>query len=192
MFPAFHSASPMRRWASTNLNESGFASLVSTTTKPTASATRAVISGMGKPGGPGTMGPTWMKLFFILLGADDDVSSFRLVGWNRVMKDTLNDLWVPQPFAEFSVTASTAVGVAGAAVLNTERFADTIAPVALMLEDGKIAAGTSLTATVWIHTPANNTPGHVIIPTRAFELLEFTSDQTTGTSTANILYSWLR
>lgn len=196
MYTAFHQISDFKRWADTNINESAFASLVATTTKPAASATSAVLDlNVGQEGAGGAVIPTWMKLMFIGLGADDDVTSFRIVGWNKIRTgqgDGPNTLWIPQTILEVSCTFSTSVGVASSPVLNTERFADTIAPVALMLEDIKIAAGTSLSSDYRFFTPANNTPGHVIMPTRGFELLQFTSDQTTGTSTCNILYSFLR
>jgi hypothetical protein len=89
-------------------------------------------------------------------------------------------------------TAGTTVGVAGSSVLATERFADTITPVALMLEDRVIAAGTSVNSDVKIFSPANNTIAHVDLPFPAFELLEFTADQTTGTPTQNILWAGIR
>jgi hypothetical protein len=194
VYTAFHSFGRYKRWAGTNLNDASFASLIPTLTKPVASATSAVLDLTDGIADGGKI-PTWIKMLFIGLGAADDVTSFRLVGWNKVQVGqgvNPDTIWIPQPFAEFSVTFSTAVGIAASPVLNTEAFADTIAPVALMLEDQKIAAGTSLLSDCRIFTPANNTPGHVVMPIRGFELIQFTSDQTTGTSTCNILYTFLR
>lgn len=187
----FVQQSNLTRWAGTNLNTTSFDSKIPTITMPTASATAAVLD-LNDQRATGALTPKWLKLFFLLLGADNDAASFRLIGWNRAVKSGSTDLWMPQPFAEFACTGSACVGVAGAAVLNTERFADTIAPVALKIEDIKIAAGTSLMSDAYVYTPADDTAGHVVISTRGFELLEFSLDQTTNTPTGNILYSFLR
>lgn len=194
MYTALHQMGNFRRWAGTNIDATTFASKIPTVTKPQANSTTAVLDLAAEFGGGGFI-PTWMKLLFILLGADEDAASFRLIGWNRIRtgQGADNDtLWIPQPFAEFTCIAGAAVGIATAPVLNTERFADTIAPVALKLEDQKIAAGTSLLSDCRIYTPADDTVGHVIIPIRGFELLEMTIDQTVNTPTCNILYSFLR
>ncbi len=188
---SFQQITPMRRWAATNIDATSFASKIPTLTKPVASATAAVLDLGTELGSP--ICPIWMKMEFLLLGAENDVASFRLIGWNRVISAGVADLWVPQPFLEVSCIASQCVGIAASAVLNTERWADTIAPVALMAEDRKIAAGTSVNADLYVFTPANDTAGHIRLPILgAFEMLEFTLDQTTNTPTGNILYSWLR
>lgn len=191
MYTAFHSMGPLRRWAGTNIDATSFASKVPTMTKPMANATTAVLD-LGAAFGGSANVPTWWKLMFLLLGADEDAASFRLIGWNRMILDGSLDLWVPQPFAEFSCIAGAAVGVVGSAVLSTERFADTIAPVALKLPDIKIAAGTSLLSDVRVYTPADDTIGWVKMPISGYELLEFTLDQTTNTPTGNIVYAAIR
>jgi hypothetical protein len=187
----FQQTSDFRRWAGTNLDATTFATKSPTLTKPVASATAAVIN-LTNNLPSGAIVPNRLKLLFLLLGADGDVASFRIIGWNKAMDNTNPPLWVPQPILEVSCTASAVVGVAGSPVLSTERFVDTIAPVALMSEDRKIAAGTSLNADVFFYTPANDTIGHVILPNREFELMEFTLDQTTNTPTGNILYAFGR
>lgn len=191
MYTSFHQAGPLRRWAGTNLDATSFASKIPTITKPAASSTVAIID-LVNDFGNGGMVPTWWKFEFLLLGADNDVASFRFIGWNRATGNSTADLWVPQTFAEFSCTASAMVGIASTAVLNTERWCDTIAPVALMIEDIKIAAGTSLSSDTRVHTPQNDTSGYVIMPIRGYELLEFTLDQTTNTPTGNVLFTPLR
>lgn len=190
----FTQMSPWKRWAGTNLDATAFASKIPTITKPAASATAAVLDVANEFGNGGLI-PRRMRLSFLLLGADNDVASFRLISWNRIQSgqgDGPNMLWIPSPFLEVVCTASAAVGIASAPVLNTERFADTIAPVALMSEDRKIAAGTSLQSDVYYYTPANDTIAHISVPIRGCELLEFTIDQTTNTPTCNILYAFER
>ncbi len=174
---------PLRRWRTANENASSFASKIATVTKPTNDGVLDLTAYMHTIS-------DYIKLLPILLGSDNDASSMRVIGWHSVLLDTFTTLWVPVPIGEFVCTASAAVGIAGAAVLNTERFCDTLAPVALMTRDLKIAAGTSLNSTYGYLTPTNELIGHLIIPIGGFEMLELTSDQTTGTATFNCLWAF--
>lgn len=175
---------PLRRLRATNENASSFATRIPTITKP-------INDGVLDLTKNGNVIPCEIVLWPILLGSDNDVSSMRLIGWNSVLLDTFVTLWVPTIIGEFVCTASTCVGVAGAAVLNTERFADTIVPVAARNEDLVIGAGTAVNSETAVLSPTNDTPAHIILPIRAFELFEATSDQTTGTATFNVLYRLL-
>lgn len=177
----------VRRWAAANIDATSFASKIPTITEPVNDGVmdlRALQTGI--------VVPELIKLWVIGLGADNDVASIRIIGWHQVVKTSTNTLWVPTIIGEFSCTFSTCVGVAGAAVLDTERFADTIVPVAARLADQVIAAGTATNSLVGVCSPANNTPGHIILPISGFEKIEFTVDQTTNTPTVNILYSLLQ
>ncbi len=173
-----------RRWLATNQNASSFAAKIPTITEPTGDGVLNLTA-------DGNTVPKRLKLWPILLGSDNDVSSIRIIGWNRVIKDSSTTLWFPTIIGEFSCTASAAVGIASAAVVNTERFADTITPVAARTRDYVLAAGTATNSDYEVLSPANDTPAHIIMPVAAFEKLELTSDQTTGTSTLNVLYAFL-
>ena len=180
----FELASPVRRFRATNENASGFASKVPTITEPTGDGVLNLAYLQNKV-------PRFIKLWPILLGSDNDVSSMRLIGWHSVLKDGSTTLWFPTVIGEFVCTASAAVGVAAAAVLDTERFCDTIVPVAARTRDQKIAAGTSTGSQYESLSPVGDLIGHIIMPIAAFEKLELTSDQTTGTATFNCLYCFL-
>ena len=177
-------ARPFRRLRTTNEDATAFASKIPTTTEPTNDGVLNLTLN-------GNHVPERIKLIPILLGADNDVSSMRVLGWHSVLLSGSTVLWVPVIIAEYVCTASTQVGVAGSAVLATERFCDTITPVAARQRDFVIAAGTVVNSDYAVLSPVNNTTGHVVIPVAAFEKLEVTSDQTTGTSTFNVLFSLL-
>ncbi len=141
--------------------------------------------------GSGQIVPCRAKFWFIGLGSDNDAFSVRIIGWTRVDLDTMRPLWVPSLIAEYAVVVSAAVGVAGAAVLNTERFADTIAPVATHQGDLVIAAGTAINSEFQVLSPTGDVIGHVVMPLFGFEKLEFTFANTTGTPTKNVIYAFV-
>ncbi len=101
------------------------------------------------------------------IGADNTTYSMRIIGWRKV-----STLWVPTIIAELACTASAAVGVASAAVINTERFADTI---------------TLVSGIAVLNSPTNDTAGRFSICTTSFSKIEFTFDMT-GATSANLLY----
>src|SRR3990167_10925394 len=104
----------VRRWRATNENASGFASKIPTITEPSGDG----ILDLAKM----SIVPKLLKIWPILLGADDDVSSMRLIGWHQCLLAGSTTLWFPTIIGEFVCTASTAVGIAAATVLDTERL----------------------------------------------------------------------
>lgn len=174
----------LRRVRTTNEDASSFASKIPTITEPVNDGVLNLVAEGGRV-------PECIKLWVLLLGSSNDVSSMRVIGWHKCLLDGKTTLWIPTPIGEFVCTAGAQGGVAGSAVLNTELFADTIIPVALKLRDGKIAAGTSIMSDYRIESPADDTIAHIIMPIAGFEKLEFTSDQTTNTATFNVLYTFL-
>jgi hypothetical protein len=87
-----------------------------------------------QPNGDGVIGlssnlepPNVLAFAFFGAGADDNTAVARITGWRRVVLAGSDTIWVPTPLASLSLALSTAVGVAGAAVLDTDRFADSIA-----------------------------------------------------------------
>jgi hypothetical protein len=184
-------ARPYRRFRAVNESATGFASKVPTITEPTGTGADASSAAVLNLTNNNQLVPAYIKLLPILLGADNDVSSMRVIGWHRALLDGKTTLWIPHIIGEFACTASTAVGVAAAAVLNTERFCDGIAHVAARSLDQKIAAGTSVGSKYETVILANDTPALIVMPLYGFEKIELTSDQTTGTSTFNCLFSLL-
>ncbi len=174
-------ARAVRRWLATNQSATSFASKVPTITEPTGDGILDLRPFVQKR----------MKLWPLLLGSDNDVASFRIIGWHSVLLEGSKTLWFPSAIAEFVCTGSAAVGIAGAAVLNTERFADTITPVAKMTRDAVIAAGTAINSDYEILSPTADLIAHIIMPIAGYEKLELTSDETTGTPSINALYTFL-
>ncbi len=171
-----------RAWA-TNANTSSFASKIPTITEPVNDGV-VYLRGIGLPS------PRQMKIIPIGLGSSNDGYSLRVIGWNRVQLSGKTDLWVPHILGEFTVLLGAATGVAGSAVLDTELFADTIAPVAARLPDNVIAAGTAINSQVQVISPVNDTVAH-LINVSGCEKVEFCFDQTTNTPTCNVLWALL-
>ncbi len=184
-------ARPVQRLRAVNENASGFVSKIPTITEPTGGGTTATGAAVLELTKNTLHVPKRMKLWPILLGSSNDVSSMRMIGWHRVTLAGLTTLWLPTIIGEWVCTAGAAAGIAGAAVLDTELFCDTIVPVAARTRDQVIAAGTSLGSQYEVLSTVGDLIAHLIVPIAGFEKLEFVSDQTTGTSTFNVLYSFL-
>jgi hypothetical protein len=127
-------------------------------------------------------------------GSNDDAFVMRLLGWRRIgtpegVNTPVTVLWVPTPFGEFTCTLGAAVGVAGAAILNTEAFADTIVPVTGKLPDGTGGAGTALVSEIYVETPADDTIAWLTTPLRGFEKIEFCFKYSVNTPAGNALYA---
>ena len=94
---------------------------------PAAAAGR-VITRLSVEGGGGVV-PAFMQVTPYGLGADNDTFGMRLVGLRRIATPYPDGRFqfVRQLIATLNCTLSSAVGLAGGYVLETERFADTIA-----------------------------------------------------------------
>lgn len=185
-------AGPLRRFRAVNESASGFVSKIPTVTEPSGTGATATGAAVLNLTSNNQLVAPYIKLWPFLLGSDNDVSSMRVIGWHKALQDGKLDLWVPTIIGEFACTASAAVGIAGAAVLNTERFCDTITAVAARLRDQIVGAGTAIGSRYEVLSPVNDTPGHIIMPLAGMERLELCFDQTTGTATGNCLYSLLK
>lgn len=169
----------------TNANTSSFASKVPTITEPT-------NDGVINLAADGILIPQKMIIHPYGVGADDDAFDMKIIGWSCIKSTTpQTNLWVPAPIATFTCTISTAVGVAGAPVLNTERFADTIvmktAVTQPLYTNQNATPATEYSGSILIRSPADNTIGTIEMPLFGFQKLEFMFDQTTNTPTMNCL-----
>lgn len=116
----------------------------------------------------------WLRLWPFGTGDDDATFTLQVVSWSRV-----GTIWVPSILYQATCTLSAFAGVAGATtgVIETERFADTIASTA-----NKGNANVD----VVVLSPADNTPGHVVIDVKGAEIVEVRA-----ASGSNALYAWL-
>lgn len=124
-------------------------------------------------------------------GSDADAETFdmRLWGWWRITGDGQNsDLWIPSILAGLSVVLSTPVGVAGAEVLNTDFFADTITITSGM--EPVITADTTNQGTIVRQSNAGNQIAWAKVPLCGPEKIEFDFDRGTAAS-ANCLWTLL-
>lgn len=180
-----------------NANTSSFASRIPTITEPT-------NDGVLDIKGDGLVVPSQMLIIPYGLGADDDAADMRVIGWRHAgpvdLQGGTRALWIPTILGEFNCTFSTAVGVAGSFVLNTERFADTITIQALATTGGRQPTfqGADTTGTplkyyfgdIRIFSIANNLIAYVSMPTYGCEKIEITFDQTTNNPTCNALVAF--
>lgn len=170
----------------TNSNASSFASKVPTVTEPTNDGVIDL-----RHGAVNAAIPQFMVVLPYGLGSDNDVFSLRVIGWRHIgeapPQGSPTWLWVPTVLAEVSCTISAAVGVAGARVLNTERFADTIT----IVSEPTITAATTRQGSILVYSPANDTVAWFELSLDGQEKVEFTFDQTTNTPTMNCLVSFI-
>jgi len=183
---------PARRALGTDATDTSFASKVPTTTEPAGNGVLRLASG------PGGSVPCWALLWPIATAGNDDTFDLRVLGWRRIGSGGPGaTLWFPSILGQFTCTLSTAVGVAGAPVVATERFADTIVNHATVTgAQGKTtdtdSGGAASTGTTVIYSPGNNLIGWVKMPIGGFEKLELLFDTTAaGTTAMNCLIAFL-
>jgi len=102
------------KFLTTNDTTNGYASRVATTTEPVDAGVKSLDAG-------GDQNWTTLEVLLFGAGADNATLGARILGWRKI-----STLWVPTILADLSGTLSTSVGVASAAVLNTDRFVDTV------------------------------------------------------------------
>lgn len=160
-----------------NSNLSAFPSKVPTATKPTGSGAAADDAVVFDVSAFASQTGFRLRVFVIGTGAADTTLSVRCIVWNVANLGLASELWIPTTIAEYLCTLSTAVGVAAKAVVNTERFADTLAVVGTSGVDGQ---GTTK------FSPADNTVAYFDIVVPPCVLFEPVFDMGTATD-GNIL-----
>ncbi len=115
-------------------------------------------------------------------GADDATMSVRVIGWSYLIEDNVIGTagWDPTVLVELACTLSTVVGVAGLLVINTDRFADTLA---LTYGNDDVS--------VDIVSPANNVAAHAVVDLKGFQLVEFTFTTGASATSCNALFKFL-
>ena len=152
-----------------NSTDSAFASRVPTTTKP---ADDGVLQAVAY--GRAVRSSVLIEPFGA--GGDNTTLDVRVIGWAQA-----SGLWIPTILCQVACTLSGALGVSGATVLNTERFADIITLTSPFGTSG---------VDVLVSSPANDTPGHIVVDAKGHQLVELLFK--TGTATnGNALVAWL-
>lgn len=155
---------PLARAHATLSTATSFTAPAATTTRPSGAG---VLDFGDRP-------PAWLKVVPVGAGADDSTFNLRLVGWSHAA-----GLWVPEVLVEFACTLSTAVGVSGATVTDSERFADTVGdPTANLGELG---------VTCQKHSPANNTPASYLVDGRGCTVFRVDTDLVAATGASALV-----
>lgn len=147
---------PLQKARTTNSTDSAFTAPVATTTMPTGGG---VVDMRRDP-------PTWVRVVPFGVGADNTTFDVRVLAWTEDL-----GFWLPTIIAQFSCTLSAFVGVAGATVDETHRFADTLSTPA-----------TNLGPECVTFSPQNDTPGWYLIHAAGAQLIEVQFDMTGATS----------
>ncbi|TXH14226.1 MAG: hypothetical protein E6R03_09730 [Hyphomicrobiaceae bacterium] len=153
---------------STNDTTNGFASKVATATQPSGEGVITISQ-------TGRFTRNNVMLIPFGAGSDNNTMSVRAIAWRQI-----STLWVPTIVCEVACTLSTAVGVSGAAVVDTDRFADT-----LTLTYGNAGVDCQ------VFSPANNTPAHVVFDAKGATLLEIIFTTGGSATSCNALVAYL-
>jgi hypothetical protein len=130
---------PYQRDRSVNATGS-FPSRIPTTTVPATVVPQTVTSQDVYDLAATGIKPVSARIIPFGTGSATQTFSVRVIGWTDAQPTFGTSsavLWVPTILCEYLCTLSTAVGVAGSAVLDTERFVDTLSLVANRGTDGQ-------------------------------------------------------
>lgn len=150
-------------------------------TNGTAFSAKAVTN--TKPSGSGVVSiesdtPTLSKWIFFGAGNADQTFNARITGWTPCVPSSAGvTSWVPIILWQGVVTLGSHTGIASGAVLNTEKFADTIETDTGFGDDGVDCQPFS---------PANDTVAHLLVDNKGCSLLELEVDMVDATN-ANAL-----
>jgi hypothetical protein len=170
-----------RKARSVNQTSATFVSKVPTGTEPAGdagTATGASVFDIAPTGASGGAGPNAVLVMPYAVGADNTTFSVRAIGWRLIGSDPATLLWVPTLLVELACTASAVVGVAGRAVVATERFADTIT----------LTTGND-DVSVDIVSPTGDVAGHALVDIKGCQKLEFSFSTGSSATSCNALFS---
>lgn len=161
---------PMQRWLTANSTDASLTAKIATATEPTGAG---VVDLTGRR-------YRKIRVMPFGVGSDNQTYTIRVIGWSQVGSTSSSTLiWVPSLLAAYTVQLCALVGVAGGAVLDTDRFSDTLTLVSVQ---GTDAQGTTKVA------PANDTSSaYFICELNGAQKVEVSFAQVTTTS-ANALY----
>jgi hypothetical protein len=176
---------PLRVALAANATDTSFAALVSTLTEPTGAGVLTLAGNTSRP--------KKLHISFFGAGADDSTFDARIIGWDRVEKPGA-DLWIPRILCSLTLTLSTQVGVTGARVIATDRFADTMVVHATVAPQSTftdvVSAAAASRGVVEIFSPANNVIAWAKVPINGAEKIQVVFDMT-GATNGNAVYRWI-
>ena len=123
-----------------------------------------------------------IKIKPYLIGANDTTMLMDAVGWEVADLGKATEIWTPVKLWEVTCTASTLTGLASKAILDTERFCDTIALTSL-----KGTQGTNID----VLSPADDSPGYLLFDARGYPIIEIRFHRNSSATSCNALWSRL-
>lgn len=171
-------SSHFRKARSVNQTSNGYVSKIPTVTEPTGDAATATGASVIDIGTDGNYCQNGMIILPYGIGSNNQTMSVRVIGWRKVgltdgQGGATTTIWIPVVLAEFACTlSSTPIGIAGAQVLNTELFADTIT---LTYGNNNVS--------VEIISPAADIIAHAVLDLKGFKKVEL-SFTTGGSATS--------
>lgn len=178
-----------RKVRTVNATDASFPSRVPTITDPAgigdnaAQATASAVFEARQPSG--VVSQNGLLIVPFGAGSDDATFSLRVIGWRRVFLpghegNTIYRLWVPITLVELLCTLGTSVGIAGNAVIDTDRFCDT-----LSLTTGDAGVSCDLVS------PNDNTIAHAVVDMKGFQRIEITTSTGSSATNGNAILAFL-
>lgn len=168
--------SPLRRALTTSSTATSFATLISKITEPSGDG---IFSLNG-------LVANHINVSFFGAGADNTTFDARIVGWDRIGSDPDFTLWVPRILCSLSCTLSAQVGITGAKLVATDRFADTLVVHATVAPQPTftdvVSAAAASRGVVEIFSPANDLIAWAKVELEGCEKIQFDFDMTGATS----------
>ena len=150
-------------------------------------ATGASLIALCPPLAMGAPVPNGVSVMFYGTGADDATFAARVIAWSRTITDRVasvtdeDRVWIPHDLVHVTGVLSTFVGLAGKTILDTHRFADTLA-----------LSGTTANAGVNVNivSPANNRPARMYVDLEGAEYLEIQVEDDGSATAMGALYKF--
>lgn len=175
-------AGRLQKARSVNQTSNGYVSKVPTVTEPLGDAGTATGTSVIEMAAGTGSSQNLVKIMPYGVGANNTTFSFRVIGWQGIQNagNVIPYLWVPVLLGEFACTlSSSAPGVAGATVVATEYFADTITQT-------YPAAATS---SIEVVSNAADLIAHVVLDAKGCEKIELSFTTGGSATSCNALVS---
>lgn len=114
------------------------------------------------------------------LSSNNATFSMRVLGWRSVTGPGVATIWLPELLCEVNCLTCLATGVAGAAVLDTERFCDGIT----------LVTGGNSNISMELIAPSGNLVAHMAVALKGYQKIECTFVIAASVTSMNALVSF--
>lgn len=127
--------------------------------------------------------PKRIHCLFFGAGSDNNQPKCRLYGWSRIGSSPVATLWIPTLIFDLTLTLSAKIGIAGADIVATDRFADTVSVTYQPTTINTITTSGNITdGELKVFSPANDLIAWVEACVHGFEKIQFDFDKGTATN----------